>query len=128
MPRPFLLSGFFHGSGELTISAGARCGSREMRYNFVNRFRWHGECRMSLILRKHQQNVLDTVAALQARISEIETDIRMRAMANSTSDCELRLLHRLKDEYSSNLCRYEGISEGFKAVSREAEGLFDMSA
>ena len=83
---------------------------------------------MSLILRKHQQNVLDTVAALRERISEIETDIRMRAMANSTSDCELRLLHRLKDEYSSNLCRYQGINEGFKAVTREIENLLDISA
>ncbi len=83
---------------------------------------------MSLILQKHQQNVLDMVAALQAKISEIETDIRTRAMANSTSDCELRLLHRLKDEYSSNLYRYQGINEGFKAASREAEGLFDISA
>lgn len=83
---------------------------------------------MNLILRKHQQSVLDTVAALQARISEIETDIRLRAMANSTSECELRLLHRLRDEYSSNLCRYQGISEGFKAVTREAESLLDLTA
>ena len=83
---------------------------------------------MSLILQKHQQNVLDAVAALQARISEIETDIRMRAMANSTSDCELRLLHRLKEEYSSNLYRYQGISEAFKAVRRGEESLLDISA
>ena len=83
---------------------------------------------MSLILQKHQQNVLDVVAALQARISEIETDIRMRAMANSTSDCELRLLHRLKEEYSSNLYRYQGISEAFKAVRRGEESLLDISA
>lgn len=100
---------------------------RDVAY-FVNRILRHGERKMSLILRKHQQHVLDTAAALQARISEIETDIRMRAMANDTSDCELRLLHRLKDEYSSNLCRYQGISEGSKALSREAESLFDISA
>lgn len=83
---------------------------------------------MSLILQKHQQNVLDTIAALQAKISEIETDMRIRAMANSTSDCELRLLQRLKDEYHSNLCRYQGINEGFKAVTRQVDSLLDLSA
>ena len=83
---------------------------------------------MSLILQKHQQNVLDAVAAFQVKISEIETDIRMRAMANSTSDCELRLLHRLKEEYSSNLCRYQGINEAFKVARRGEESPLDISA
>ena len=71
---------------------------------------------MSFVLQKHQQHVVETMAAYQAKIAEIEGDIRMRAMSNDTNFAELRLLQRLKDECSAILYRYENLNEGFKAI------------
>lgn len=71
---------------------------------------------MSFVLQKHQRHVIETVAAYEARIIEIEADIRLRAMSNDTSMAELRLLQRLKDECTALLYRYRGLDEGFKAM------------
>ncbi|WP_395517485.1 hypothetical protein [Pseudorhizobium flavum] len=72
---------------------------------------------MSFVLQKHQLHVVEAVSAYQAKIIEIEADIRLRAMSNDTSVEELRLLHRLKDECSAILYRFEGLNEGFKALT-----------
>ena len=71
---------------------------------------------MSFVLQKHQRHVLEAVAAYEARLVEIEADIRLRAMSNDTSMAELSLLQRLKDECSSILYRYQGLNEAFKAT------------
>ncbi|KEQ02857.1 hypothetical protein [Pseudorhizobium pelagicum] len=71
---------------------------------------------MSFVLQKHQLYVAEALSAYQARITEIEADIRLRAMSNDTSGPELRLLQRLKDELFEILYCYQGLSEGFKAV------------
>jgi hypothetical protein len=71
---------------------------------------------MSFVLQKHQRHVVETVVAYEARIGEIEADIRLRAMSNDTSMAELRLLQRLKDECTALLYRYQGLNEGFKAM------------
>lgn len=71
---------------------------------------------MSFVLQKHQRHVKETVALYEAKIAEIEIDIRLRAMSNDTSLEELRLLQRLKEECSALLYRYQGLEEGFKAV------------
>lgn len=71
---------------------------------------------MSFILQKHQQHVVSTVIHCKAKIQEIEADIRVRAMSNSTSVEELRLLVRLREECTAVLYRYQGLSEGFKAM------------
>ena len=77
---------------------------------------------MSLVLRKHQQRIDAAVLGYQAAISEIEGDIRLRAMSNDATDAELALLQRLKDEKVQMLYRYENLREAFKAI------LGDMSA
>ncbi|MCF6371069.1 hypothetical protein [Rhizobium halophilum] len=75
---------------------------------------------MSFVLQKHQRHVVETVAAYEARIVEIEADIRLRAMSNDINIAELRLLHRLKEECSGVLYRYQGLNEGFKALVGDA--------
>ncbi|MCF6370873.1 hypothetical protein [Rhizobium halophilum] len=75
---------------------------------------------MSFILQKHQRHVLETVAAYEARIIEIDANIRLRSMSNDTNIGELRLLHRLKEECSGLLYRYQGLNEGFKALVGDA--------
>lgn len=79
---------------------------------------------MSFVLEKHQRFVVEAVSAYQAKIVEVEGDLRLRAMSNDTSAAELRLLQRLKDECSAILYRYDGLSEGFKA----AVGPIDVAA
>jgi|GEM_PF-3987778 len=71
---------------------------------------------MSFVLQKHQLHVVETVAAYEAKIAEIEADIRLRAMSNDTSLAELRLLQRLKDECLAILYRYQGLNEAFQAL------------
>lgn len=77
---------------------------------------------MSLVLRKHQERVAAAVLEYQAAISEIEGDIRLRAMSNDVTDAELVLLQRLKNEKAQMLHRYENLREAFRAI------LGDMSA
>ena len=77
---------------------------------------------MSLVLRKHEQRVAAAVLGYKAAISEIEGDLRLRAMSNDVSNQELALLQRLKDEKVQMLYRYENLREAFKAI------LGDMSA
>ncbi|MCJ8520954.1 hypothetical protein ABID21_004021 [Pseudorhizobium tarimense] len=71
---------------------------------------------MSFVLQKHQHYVLDTVSAYQAKVEEIESDIRLRAMSNNAPDAELALLKRLKEECAAGLYRYQNLKEAFKAV------------
>lgn len=75
---------------------------------------------MSFVLQKHQLRVLETMVAYQAKIAEIEADIRLRAMSNNTTAEELRLLGRFKDELSAILYRYQGLNEAFTAVIGDA--------
>jgi predicted neuraminidase len=74
---------------------------------------------MSFVLQKHQHYVVDTVVAYQAKLAEIEGDIRLRAMSNDTGDVELSLLRRLKEECAATLYRYQNLKEAFKAVVGE---------
>jgi hypothetical protein len=74
---------------------------------------------MSFILHKHRLHVAESISAYSAKITEIETDIRMRAMSNSATAEELRLLQRFKDELSAILYRYQGLNEGFNAAIGE---------
>lgn len=71
---------------------------------------------MSFVLLKHQQHVIKAVADYKAKISEIEADIRLRAMSNDVSRAELALLRRLKQESAQTLYRYQNLCEAFKAV------------
>lgn len=71
---------------------------------------------MSFVLEKHRLHVVETVAAFKEKIAEIEGDIRIRSMSNDTSDVEIRILRRLKEECSTVLYQYEGLNEGFKAL------------
>ncbi|TKT42804.1 hypothetical protein [Rhizobium sp. LC145] len=71
---------------------------------------------MSLVLRKHQQRIDAAVLGYQAAISEIEGDLRLRAMSNDATDAELALLQRLKSEKAQMLHRYENLREAFKAI------------
>jgi hypothetical protein len=53
---------------------------------------------MSFVLETYQQNVVNMVHQYHTEISEIESHLRLRAMANDVSDRELELLRRLKIE------------------------------
>jgi hypothetical protein len=71
---------------------------------------------MSLVLEKHRHHVLESVSAYKAKIAEIEGDIRLKAISNDTSDTEIRILQRLKDECITVMYQYEGLNEAFEAL------------
>jgi small-conductance mechanosensitive channel len=75
-----------------------------------------GGLAMSLVLQKYQQQIDRAVAAYRSEIDDVEVHLRLRAMANDTSDAEIRLLQRLKDEKAEVLYRYKNLSQAFKAV------------
>jgi hypothetical protein len=75
-----------------------------------------GGLAMSLVLEKYQQQIASAVAAYRAEIDDVEVHLRLRAMANDSSDAEIRLLQRLKAEKAEVLYRYKNLSEAFKAV------------
>jgi hypothetical protein len=74
------------------------------------------ELRMSFVLQRHQQRVIDAIVECRSVIDEIEGHIRLRAMSNDASAAELALLKRLKEEMTQSLYRYENLKEAFKAI------------
>jgi hypothetical protein len=71
---------------------------------------------MSFVLETYQQNVVNMVHQYHTEISEIESHLRLRAMANDVSDRELELLRRLKIEKTEILYRYENLREAVRAL------------
>lgn len=71
---------------------------------------------MSLVLDKHQARIEWEVHTYRERIKEVEGDLRLRAMTQSSTGHELALLQRLKDEYGQILYVYENLSEAIRAV------------
>ncbi|SOC90401.1 hypothetical protein SAMN05216358_0458 [Rhizobium sp. AN5] len=75
--------------------------------------------KVSFVLEKHWERLLEEIAACEMAVREIEVDLRLRAMANNVNERELILLRRLKDEKADLLYRCLNLKEAFIALMRK---------